>query len=396
MLNRDFVSRLSTRDSLAIAGSLIGLASFLFGWFTLRPNRLASGVSFKLWDSAGWGATALILGLWVVCLLLSWRGKKPWHNITAGIVANAVVIIAFLLARNVASQLPGSQSAIARVSLSSGVWLTLFGAYIVVFSCRQRLKGWPLWQNIISWSGVVGVIILLASGWLDNLSVIKEFIGQEARFKQELVNHVLLAGGSVLAGGIIGVVLGIWAAKRRHAERPIFFIANITQAIPSLALFGLLMAPLSALSFAFPVLREWGIRGVGTAPALIALVLYSLLPVIRNTYVGLNQVEPAVIDAGTGMGMSRFQVFRRVEVPLSAPVVLEGVRIAAVQAVGNTAVAALIGAGGLGFFIFQGLGQAASDVIIMGALPIMGLALVVDGLMRLVVRLATPPGRKQG
>ena len=102
-------------------------------------------------------------------------------------------------------------------------------------------------------------------------------------------------------GTIPGMLLGIWAARSRRAERPIFLITSITQTIPSLALFGLLIAPLSALSFAFPVLRDFGIRGVGVTPAVIALVIYSLLPIVRNTFIGLRQVDPAVIDAGLGM-----------------------------------------------------------------------------------------------
>jgi osmoprotectant transport system permease protein len=103
-------------------------------------------------------------------------------------------------------------------------------------------------------------------------------------------------------------------------------------------------------------------------------------------------VDPAIVNAGAGMGMSRWQLRRRIETPLAAPLILEGVRTASVQSVGLTAVAALIGAGGLGWFIFQGLGQAASDLIILGTIPILFLALVVDGAMRLAVRVATPKG----
>lgn len=233
---------------------------------------------------------------------------------------------------------------------------------------------------------------MLGVGWLNNLSVVVEFRQQEARFGQEFLNHVVLFVSSVIIGTLIGIPLGLWATRSRQAEKPIFFIANIVQTIPSLALFGLLIAPLTALSFAFPVLRHWGITGIGTAPAIIALVLYSLLPVTRNTYVGFKQLDPAMIDAGLSLGMSRSQVFRRIEVPLSAPLILEGVRTASVQAVGNTAVAALIGAGGLGWFIFQGITQAANDVVILGALPIMALALIVDIVMRRVVKITTPKG----
>jgi osmoprotectant transport system permease protein len=205
-----------------------------------------------------------------------------------------------------------------------------------------------------------------------------------------LQQHVFLFGFSIVLGSLIGIPLGIWASQSKAAEKPVFYVANITQTIPSLALFGILIAPLSILSQDYPVLRQIGIRGIGTAPALIALVIYSLLPIIQNTYAGIRHLDPAVVDAGKGMGMGRFLRFRKVELPLAAPLVLEGVRTAAVQAVGNTAVAALIGAGGLGQFIFQGLGQAAPDLIILGSIPIIILALIVDGIMRSVILLASP------
>jgi osmoprotectant transport system permease protein len=247
-------------------------------------------------------------------------------------------------------------------------------------------------QLIISWIGIIALITILSVGWLDDLSVRREFMGHGARFGQEFWRHITLFAVSVSLGILIGIPLGIWATRSGRAEKPIFFMANITQTIPSLALFGLLIAPLSVLSFRFPFLRELGIRGVGFTPAIIALTIYSLLPIIQNTYVGLRQLDPAVIDAGLGMGMNRFQVFQKIEVPLAAPLILEGVRIASVQGVGLATIAALIGAGGLGFFVFQGLGQATSDLILLGAIPIIILALVVDTIMRITVKLATPKG----
>ena len=263
---------------------------------------------------------------------------------------------------------------------------------MVIFTARRRLQNSPILQILIAWSGVATVGFLLLFGRLNNLSVVQEFLGRQERFLQELTNHILLFGGSVVTGTLLGIPLGIWAARSRKAEKPVFFLANVTQTIPSLALFGLLIAPLSSLSLAFPFLRELGIRGVGATPAIIALIIYSLLPIVRNTYVSLRQLDPGVLDAGLGMGMNRLQMFLRLEAPLSAPLVLEGVRTASVQAVGNTAVAALIGAGGLGHFIFQGLGQAAPDLIILGAMPIIVLALIVDAVMRVFVRAATPKG----
>ncbi|MFC1990798.1 ABC transporter permease [Chloroflexota bacterium] len=386
------IRRLVIPDSVAITGSVIGLLSFLLGWLTLKPNRLAAGTPFNVWESAGWDGAAIILGLWLVCLVVSLTGKGRWSAAALGIAANAVLIITFILAGLAASRLLAEEGAIARISLGAGVWITVMAAYILIFASRQKLGDSRILRNLISWSGLAVVVAILFTGWLDNLSIMREFMGREGRFQQELLKHVFLFGSSVAIGTLLGILLGIWATRSKVVERPVFFIVNIAQTIPSLALFGLLIAPLSALSFAFPVLRELGIRGVGTTPALIALIIYSLLPIVRNTYVGLRQLEPGVIDAGLGMGMSRTQVFRRVEVPLAAPLVLEGVRTASVQSVGLAAVAALIGAGGLGWFVFQGLGQRAAELIILGAIPIIVLALVVDAVMRTVVRLATPKG----
>ena len=384
--------RLVTRDSVAITGSVIGLFSFLLGWLTLKPSRIVAGTSLNVWEVVGWGGAVAILVLWLICLALSLAGRGKLQAIILGTIANLVLIITFVFAGLAASKLLEGEASFARVSLGAGIWTTLGATYILIFASRQRLAGSRILRHLISWAGLAVLVILLVIGWFGDLSILQEFAGREERFRQELVQHILLFGSSVAMGTLLGILLGIWATRSKRAERPIFFITNITQTIPSLALFGLLIAPLSALSFAYPVLREIGIRGVGPAPAIIALVVYSLLPIVRNTYVGLRQIDPAVIDAGFGMGMNRRQIFRRLEIPLAAPLVLEGVRTASVQSVGLTAVAALIGAGGLGWFIFQGLGQAATDLILLGALPIIILALVVDAVMRTVVRLATPKG----
>jgi len=385
--------RLANRDNVAVAGSLIGLASLLFGWLTLKPNRIAAGTGLTLWQGFDWPGAAVIITLWIISFGLSLAGRKRLRALSLGIIANVVIIASFLFAGLSATRLLEQEAAaFARVSLGAGFWITLAGAYVVIFGARHAVGDSRLWKNVITWTGLSVAVLLLLAGWLNNLSVMQEFLGREERFFQELLQHVFLFGGSVVIGTIIGILLGIWATRSRRAEKPVFYFSNITQTIPSLALFGLLIAPLSALSFSFPVLRDIGIRGVGPAPAFIALVIYSLLPIVRNTYVSLRQVDPAVIDAGLGMGMSRRQVFRKVEIPLATPIVLEGVRIASVQSVGLTAVAALIGAGGLGWFIFRGVGQAASDLILLGAIPIIVLALVVDATMRAIIRVATPKG----
>jgi osmoprotectant transport system permease protein len=144
---------------------------------------------------------------------------------------------------------------------------------------------------------------------------------------------------------------------------------SLIQTIPSLALFGLLMLPLGYLATHVPLAAAVGISGIGAAPALIALVLYSLLPIVANTVVGLEGVDPAVRDAAAGMGLTRRQILTGIDLPLALPVILTGIRIVLVQAIGLVTVAALIGGGGFGVFIFQGLGQTAMDLVLLGAVP---------------------------
>ncbi|MFC1862116.1 ABC transporter permease [Chloroflexota bacterium] len=384
--------RLISPDHVAITGSIIGLASLLAEWLILKPNRLAAGTSLNLWESLGEAGAIAIAGLWLLCLTLSLVKLRRLRGIALGSAANAVLILTFVLVGLGSNWLLQGEPAIARVSFGTGFWTTLAGAYAVIFAARRQLDEQHTLRNLVSWSGLAVFVFLLSIGWMNNISIIEEFNGYQQRFVQEMLQHVRLFVISVAAGTVIGIPLGIWATRNKYAERPVLYTTSIVQTIPSLALFGLLIAPFSALSFAFPLLRDIGIRGVGVAPAIIALVIYSLLPIVRNTYVGIRQVDPAAIDAGQGMGMSRWQVFRRVEVPLAAPLVLEGVRTASVQAVGLTTVAALIGAGGLGWFVFRGIGQAAPDLILLGAIPVIIMALLVDAIMRTAVRLGTPKG----
>jgi len=151
-----------------------------------------------------------------------------------------------------------------------------------------------------------------------------------------------------------------------------------------------LIVPLSALAAAAPSLAAFGIAGIGPAPAIVALILYALLPVVRNTVAGIAAVDPAVIDAARGMGMSERQLFRQVQLPLAMPLLLAGLRIVTVQTIGLAVVAALIGAGGLGTFVFAGLGQYAADLVLLGSLPTIALALGADFLMQFLTPVLTP------
>ena len=194
----------------------------------------------------------------------------------------------------------------------------------------------------------------------------------------ETWHHVVLVVVSVGIASAIGIPVGIALTRHPEWKRLVLGGVSVVQTIPSLALFGLLI----------PV--PW-IGGIGTRTALVALTLYALLPVLRNTVVGIDGVDPAIREAGRGMGMTDRQLLTRVELPLAAGVILAGVRLATVVGVGVATIAASIGAGGLGVLIFRGVAMLDHATIRAGALPAAALALAADALLGALERRVSPP-----
>ena len=199
----------------------------------------------------------------------------------------------------------------------------------------------------------------LQNNWTELVTLIRE--------------HLVLVFISIVVAVVIGVPTGILLTRYRKWRGPVLGIANVMQTIPSLALFG----------FLIPVPF---IGGIGTRTALVALVLYSLLPIIRNTVTGILGVEPSVREAAVAMGMTDSQVLRQVELPLAAGVIVTGIRVATVIAVGVTTIAAAVGAGGLGVYIFRGLRQYDNNLLLAGAVSAALLALAADFLLGLIER----------
>jgi osmoprotectant transport system permease protein len=182
---------------------------------------------------------------------------------------------------------------------------------------------------------------------------------------ERLVEHVGLVGASMVISLAIGLPLGVALVRRVKLQRWVIGVANVVQTIPSLALFG----------FLIPVPF---IGGVGASTAIVALSLYAVLPILRNTCTGIAAVDPAVVESARGMGMTPGQVLWQVQLPLAAPVLLAGIRVATAICIGVTTIAAAIGAGGLGVFIFRGLAMVNNQVILAGAIPAAGLAIAAD------------------
>lgn len=193
---------------------------------------------------------------------------------------------------------------------------------------------------------------------------------------QKTLQHISLSFAAVGLACLIGIPVGFFIVNREKLSAIVMNIANVIQTIPSLALF----------AFAMPLF------GIGPKPAVFALFLYALLPIIKNTLIGIRNVNPATIKAAIGMGMSRTQVMFKVEVPLAVSVIMGGIRIAAVTSIGITTIATLIGAGGLGDLIYRGLSMYDLPMILTGAIFSALLALIVDFLLGLLERALTSKG----
>ncbi len=210
------------------------------------------------------------------------------------------------------------------------------------------------------------------------------FFDALVRYQGDLVartgEHLFLVGVSILIAALIGIPAGILVTRRPRLERWVLGLTNTLQTIPSLALFGFLIP--------IPI-----IGGIGARSAIVALVIYALLPIVRNAYTGIKQVDPAVREAAIAMGMTDRQLLTMVELPLAARTIMAGLRVATVTAVGVATIAALIGAGGLGHFIFMGLQTVNSGLILLGAVPAALLAVAADFLLGRVERRFTPVER---
>ena len=193
--------------------------------------------------------------------------------------------------------------------------------------------------------------------------------------------HFQLVSLAVVIALLIGVPVGIYLTTNKPLAEVVLQICSIIMTIPSIALFGMMIPILSIIN-----------QGIGFLPALIALILYSQLPIIRNTYVAINNVDPNMRDAAKGIGMTTWQRLRKVEIPIALPVIMAGIRTAVVLSIGIGAIAAFIGAGGLGVLIDQGISRSNRDMVIVGALGVSLLAIIADTILGLIQRRITPKG----
>lgn len=352
-----------------MAVAVLGLFGLLTQSFLVfSANRIVSGDPLMVWEVTGGGVLAGLLALALALLAL----RTP-PAVRLALSGGALLAILVFVGLGATALIPEGDS-FARVSPGAGAWLAAFAFALALTDGLARLGLSPLARLSILGVGAVVLAAILYSGLWDDLAVMREYQSRQAAFARELRRHVFLAFGAVGAAIAVGVPLGIICYRVRTLRAGILNVLNVVQTIPSIALFGLLIAPMAWIAANVPGAAALGIAGIGAAPAFVALFAYSLLPMVSNTVVGLEGVPRDANEAARGMGMTDGQRMRAVLLPLAFPVILTGIRIVLVQNIGLAVIAGLIGGGGLGVFVFQGISQTAMPLVLLGAIPAVAMA----------------------
>lgn len=313
-----------------------------------------------------------------------------------GVVSYSLLIL-FLSMSAFIYQLDLAQKFYFRLSTLSptetyGFWASwfIFGILIltIIFSFFKTVEDF--------WLMLIGVILSIIAyiSFVNPLFLSGPFAFFADNFRVvgiHTVTHIKIVAIALAIAIFTGVPIGIYITRNKSAADIVLYLASIMITIPSIALFGFMMPILSSIDRAWDAVN--GI-GIGAVPAVIALALYSQLPIIRNTYIAIRNVDPATIEAGRGMGMTNFQLLKQLQLPLSAPVIMAGVRTAVVMSIAIAAIAAYIGAGGLGLLVSEGLQMATNDSVIAGAISMGLLAILADIFLGKVENWITPTGLK--
>nr|WP_315493301.1 ABC transporter permease [uncultured Rhodoferax sp.] len=374
---------------LALCMALALAAAWGLPFVRVAPNRLLSGEPVYLVDVLlgpwVWLAMALLSALAIATLQAHRRATQALVIVAMAATLPALWLLAGAHAHHVAR----TESSLHRTALGAGFWTLAGLAWLVALDAVARLRLATLARLALLTAAALPLLAVLGMG--QDLSIAQEYANRSGVFGTAVLRHLQIVLLSIVPAVAIGVPLAWAMAHTPGLRQTLFPVLNVIQTIPSIALFGLLMAPLAWAAAHAPVLGQMGISGVGLAPAVLALLLYALLPIVRSTLAGLEQVPAAATTSARAMGMAPWQVLWQVELPLALPVLLIGLRTAVVQTTGLAAVTALVGAGGLGSIMFDGLFSAANELVMLGVLPIVLLAVLADaGFKALAALLETP------
>jgi osmoprotectant transport system permease protein len=361
-------------------------AAYGLPFVRVAPNRLLSGEPVFLSDALlhlnGQLIVPLLLALFILLSVAVLQPRKRITQVLVFLAMAAALACLWLLAGHIANNAIETQNSFARTALGAGFWALGALAWLIGIDAAARLQLATFPRLLLQIALLLPLLLTLSQGL--NLSIAQEYANHSDVFGPAILRHLQIVMLAVAPALVIGLLLAWRMSKNRELRQAIFPVLNVLQTIPSIALFGLLMAPLAWIALQWPALSRAGIGGVGIAPAVLALLMYALLPIARSALAGLEQVPAEAVYAARAMGMSSRQILWEVELPLALPALLIGLRTAVVQTTGLAAVCALVGAGGLGQIMFDGLFSAANELVILGVIPIVLLAMLADTAFKLL------------
>ena len=374
---------------LALCVALALMAAWALPFVRVAPNRLLSGEAVYLVDVLQGFGVWLVATLLLALALAAVQAQRRATQVLVVAAMAATLAGLWLLAGAHAHHVAQTESSLHRTALGAGFWTLAGLAWLVALDAVTRLRLATLARLAVLTAAALPLLAVLGMG--QDLSIAQEYANRSDVFGTAVLRHLQIVLLSIVPAVAMGVPLAWAMARTPRLRQALFPVLNVIQTIPSIALFGLLMAPLAWAAAQAPVLGQMGISGVGLAPAVLALLLYALLPIVRSTLAGLEQVPVAATTSARAMGMAPWQVLWHVELPLALPVLLVGLRTAVVQTTGLAAVTALVGAGGLGSIMFDGLFSAANELVMLGVLPIVLLAVLADALFKALAALLEKP-----
>ena len=353
--------------------ALLALAGLALPWLSVAPNRLLPGTPV-----IGIAALGAMGALAALALLVAVPRRVPAG--LAALLAMAGVAVLLAATGQAAAVVMTDLPSAARAGLGGGFWLALVAGTGLFAS---RVAGLPaLWQAALVLAGCLLVMLLWRAGLFEALSLLVEYRAREAAVRAALLRHLALAGAALGLALLIALPLAWAGFVRPRAAGAVGAALGAVQVVPAIALFAILIPLLAALLAALPALRGLGLGAIGPAPAVLATALYLALPLWRAVLGGLTAADPAAVAAAQALGMGEGRITFEIRLPLALPVFAGGLRVAVVQAVGLMTLGGLVGAGGLGTLVFQGLAQFATDLMLLGALPVIVLALLADAATR--------------
>lgn len=380
----------SRQKSNLILYLLLSACFFTGSFAVFRKNRIVNGepqTAFQIFGPRWIAILALIIAAAFLLefFLTKVKNSKAKEGLTVVQIGflSTLLLLALVLIGNEALNFDLKFGKLTRVSPGYSFWAFVFFLFLLAKRKISELES--LLAKTVSLFFIFGALLFpLLGGYLNSLSVLKEYENNKAIFQQEFVRHIILSLGSVVTAMIFGIPIGVIAARKKKFSTISFTSLNIIQVIPTLSLIGFLMIPLGYLGERFALAQELGIRGVGWAPAFIVLFLYAIYPITRNTAAAVASISEEYLEAARGIGLNPFNIFFKVELPLAALVISAGIRVALIQAAAGTILAALVGGGGLGIFIFLGLAQTAQDLVFLGLIPIVFLSFLYALIMSLI------------